>query len=63
MSPQPSQQALDIDAGRPERRWCRCGRPLTDPVSRLRGLGPECDPERRSATPQHDIDQDTIPGT
>lgn len=58
-----SQQTLDIP-GRPARRWCRrCGRELRDPVSRLRGLGPECDPDRRTPDPRHDVDQDALPGT
>lgn len=60
----PEQQALPVTTDLPRRRYCkRCGRELRDPVSRLRGKGPECDPDRRDAGPQHDVDQDTIPGT
>lgn len=55
-----------VPAGAPARRWCRgwrCGRELSDPVSRMRGYGPECDPERRTgAGREHDVDQDPLPG-
>lgn len=57
------QETLPIHPGLPRRRWCRCGRPLTDPVSRMRGLGRECDPDRRTPDPQHHVDQDPLPGT
>lgn len=41
-----------------------CRRELTDPVSRLRRLGPECDPEPRNGQgPDHHVDQDPLPGT
>ncbi|MCA1224250.1 DUF6011 domain-containing protein [Streptomyces sp. 8L] len=60
----PAQETLPVAAGIPRRRRCRrCHQPLTDPVSRMRGLGKDCDPDRRTADPQHDVDQDTIPGT
>jgi hypothetical protein len=43
--------------------WCReCKKELTDPVSRSRRLGPECDPEPRTGYDRYDIDQDPIPG-
>lgn len=59
----PEQQALPVTTGLPRRRYCkRCHQPLTDPVSRMRGLGKDCDPDRRSAGPDHQVDQDTIPG-
>lgn len=47
------------------RRYCRaCHVELTDPVSRLRELGAECDPERRTSRRRdHHVDQDAIPGT
>jgi hypothetical protein len=55
-----------IPQGAPVRRWCkgwRCGRELTDPVSRMRGYGPECDPEHRTgASREHVIDQEPLPG-
>lgn len=47
------------------RVWCRgigCGRELHDPVSRLRRLGPECDPDPRHETARFDIDQEPLPG-
>lgn len=48
------------------RVWCRgigCGKELTDPVSRLRQMGPECDPEPRTAGPaRFDVDQESLPG-
>ncbi|MFE6126706.1 DUF6011 domain-containing protein [Streptomyces sp. NPDC056437] len=48
----------------PTIRCTDCRRKLSDPVSRLRRLGPECDPERRSGTtPRHQVDQDPLPGT
>jgi hypothetical protein len=55
----------EVPSGPRRRVWCRgpgCGRELTDPVSRLRKLGPECDPEPRYASASFDIDQDAIPG-
>ncbi|CAL9669011.1 hypothetical protein SUDANB145_07314 (plasmid) [Streptomyces sp. enrichment culture] len=43
--------------------WCRrCGRELTDPVSKLRGWGSDCDPDQRIRHDRHDVDQDPIPG-
>ncbi|MFJ7297571.1 DUF6011 domain-containing protein [Streptomyces collinus] len=58
------QEALLIDPGGRARVWCRgCRRELTDPESRLRGWGEECDPEpRRGSRARFDIDQDAIPG-
>lgn len=46
-------------------RYCRrCGRELTDPISRLAGYGADCDPARRpGAAADHQVDQDPIPGT
>ncbi|WP_037805008.1 DUF6011 domain-containing protein [Streptomyces sp. NRRL F-5135] len=45
------------------RVWCQeCGRELTDPESRRRRLGPECDPDTRTSHTRHDADQDPIPG-
>jgi hypothetical protein len=57
---------MEEPPGRRARVWCRgvgCGRELTDPISRMRRLGEECDPEPRTATRQFVIDQDAIPGT
>jgi hypothetical protein len=57
------QKALLIDPGGRARVWCReCGRELTDPISRSRQLGAECDPEPRTGYDRHDVDQDPIPG-
>ncbi|MEU9578790.1 DUF6011 domain-containing protein [Streptomyces chilikensis] len=50
---------------RPRVVLCRnphCRRELTDPVSRLRGWGPECDREYRMAHQRRDVDQDPLPG-
>lgn len=46
-------------------RYCRrCGRELTDPGSRLAGYGAACDPARRPGpAPEHQVDQDPLPGT
>ncbi|MFD9004494.1 DUF6011 domain-containing protein [Streptomyces sp. NPDC059582] len=48
----------------PRRRvWCRgCRRELTDPISRMRGWGEECDPDPRRRSPRFTVDQDAIPG-
>ncbi|MFJ2202466.1 DUF6011 domain-containing protein [Streptomyces violaceusniger] len=45
--------------------WCRrCRRELFDAASRLRGWGPECDPDNRTpAAREHHVDQDPLPGT
>ncbi|WP_329125979.1 DUF6011 domain-containing protein [Streptomyces sp. NBC_01353] len=45
-------------------RYCRrCGRELTSPQSRLVGYGAACDPNRMPrATPEHEVEQDTLPG-
>jgi hypothetical protein len=57
------QKSLLIDPGTRARVWCKeCGRPLTDPVSRQRQLGAECDPDQRTGHDRHDVDQDPIPG-
>jgi hypothetical protein len=43
--------------------WCRgCRRELTDIESRRRQYGAECDPDARTRHPEHDVDQDPIPG-
>ncbi|MFF8610812.1 DUF6011 domain-containing protein [Streptomyces sp. NPDC015346] len=46
-------------------RYCRrCGRELTSPESRLSGWGPNCDPHRRpQAAPEHQVEQEPLPGT
>jgi hypothetical protein len=58
------QDRLLIDPGARARVWCQdCGAELTDPVSRRRRLGPECDPDPRTGDGgRHDVDQDPIPG-
>lgn len=57
------QKSLLIDPGGRARVWCReCHKELTDPVSRQRRLGPECDPEPRTGYDRHNVDQDPIPG-
>lgn len=57
------QKTLLIDPGARARVWCKeCGRELSDPVSRQRQLGAECDPEPRTGYDRHDVDQDPIPG-
>lgn len=49
--------------GQLRRVWCRgCRRPLTDLESKRRGWGRECDPDYRTRTPEHHVDQDPIPG-
>ncbi|MFF9632922.1 DUF6011 domain-containing protein [Streptomyces fradiae] len=60
----PEQQPLtDRPPGLPARVWCRkCKRELTDPESRRRRLGPECDPDTRIPHDRHHADQDPIPG-
>ncbi len=60
------QEALPAPVSGDRRRvsckgW-RCGRELTDPDSRRRGYGPECDPDQRGGHDRRDIDQDPIPG-
>jgi hypothetical protein len=47
----------------PTRRCRDCKRELTDPVSRLRQLGPECDPDRRNGYARHEVEQEPLPGT
>lgn len=61
------QEALaEVKSGPRRRVWCRfpgCRIELTDPISRMRGLGPEHDPEpRHAANARFDIEQDAIPG-
>jgi hypothetical protein len=61
------QETLPVVESGPRRRvWCKapgCRIELTDPISRMRGLGPEHDPEPRHApSTRFDIDQDTLPG-
>jgi hypothetical protein len=49
--------------GARRRVWCRrCGRELRDPVSRLRQMGRECDPNHPAGHDRRDVDQDPIPG-
>jgi hypothetical protein len=65
MAMQRQEALIEQPSGRRARVWCKgpgCGRELTDPVSRLRRLGPECDPEPRHESARFAIDQDTIPG-
>jgi Zn finger protein HypA/HybF involved in hydrogenase expression len=57
------QETLLIDPGERARVWCKdCGRELKDETSRMRRLGPECDPDARTGHARHDVDQDPIPG-
>jgi hypothetical protein len=58
------QEALTEQPSGPRRRvWCRgCRKELTDPDSRTRGYGPECDPDTRAGHERRDADQDPIPG-
>ncbi|MFF1916203.1 DUF6011 domain-containing protein [Streptomyces sp. NPDC058239] len=61
-----NQQQLNLDdqATGYRHRYCRkCGRPLTLLASRLKGWGPDCDPNRlpRPAA-EHHVDQDQLPG-
>lgn len=56
---------IEQPSGPRARVWCKgagCGRELTDKISRLRRLGPECDPEPRHESARFDIEQETIPG-
>lgn len=59
-----AQDALtEAPAGLPSRVYCqRCGRELTDPESRARRYGSECDPETRGGHQRRDVDQEPIPG-
>ncbi|WP_228981328.1 DUF6011 domain-containing protein [Streptomyces sp. DH12] len=43
-------------------RCRKCRRELTDPESRRRRLGPECDPDARITHDRHHVDQEPIPG-
>lgn len=55
----------EVESGPRRRVWCKgvgCHHELFDPVSRLRRMGPVCDPEPRHESARFDIDQDTIPG-
>lgn len=64
MSSRPTQDALPDTVGGRTRIYCRgCRRELTDPASRTRRYGPECDPLNQPQRHNHDIDQDPIPGT
>jgi hypothetical protein len=58
------QETLTGPVPGPRRRvWCRgCRKELSDPVSRARGWGAECDPDTRNSHESHDVDQDPIPG-
>ncbi|MFH8813105.1 DUF6011 domain-containing protein [Streptomyces hygroscopicus] len=69
MTSRPARQAPLLglpEQGRPP-VYCRnpqCRRELTDPASRLRGYGPECDPDNRTVPArEHHVDQDPLPGT
>jgi hypothetical protein len=47
------------------RVWCRgvgCHHQLYTAESRRRRYGPICDPDYRTPDPDHDVDQDPIPG-
>ena len=47
------------------RVWCKgvgCHHQLYTLESRRRGYGPTCDPDYRTTTPDHHVDQDAIPG-
>ena len=69
MTSRPTRQAPLL--GLPEQgrkpMYCRnpaCRRELTDPESRQRGYGPDCDPDNRTpAAREHHVDQDPLPGT
>ncbi|MER6844876.1 DUF6011 domain-containing protein [Streptomyces platensis] len=65
MTSRPQQSALpDTLVGGRDPIYCTiCRRELHDPVSRARRMGPECDPLNQPRTRDHDVDQDTIPGT
>lgn len=64
--PKQRQEALSgVESGPRRRVWCKapgCRIELTDPISRIRGLGPEHDPEPRHASARFDIDQEPLPG-
>ncbi|MFF9787226.1 DUF6011 domain-containing protein [Streptomyces nigrescens] len=65
MTSRPQQPALlDTSVGGQHRITCQgCRRPLTDPESRARGWGRECDPLLKNQHRNTGVDQDTIPGT
>jgi hypothetical protein len=66
MARRPAQQPTLDDtrvARLPVIRCDDCKRTLTDPVSRMRRLGPECDPDRRNGHERHEVDQEPLPGT
>nr|WP_078510685.1 DUF6011 domain-containing protein [Streptomyces himastatinicus] len=67
MTSRPARQAPLLGLPEQGRRpvYCRrCGRELSDPASRLRRYGPECDPDNHPGpTARHDVDQDPLPGT
>ncbi|MGW8375472.1 DUF6011 domain-containing protein [Actinacidiphila sp. SB3-2] len=66
--PMPESELLPDSAPVTGRRvLCRmCGQPLRDRASRLWGLGPDCRHKLSLRTapspPQHEVDQDTLPG-
>ncbi|WP_210615071.1 DUF6011 domain-containing protein [Streptomyces scabiei] len=66
MAHQQQEPLLDPPPGLRRRRWCQgpgCRRELTDQVSRMRGYGPECDPEPRTGPGrEHVVDQEPLPG-
>jgi hypothetical protein len=63
MARQQQEPLPEAPAGRRAPVWCReCRRPLKDPESRRRRLGPECDPDARTGYERRDVDQDPIPG-
>ncbi|MGW0188147.1 DUF6011 domain-containing protein [Streptomyces sp. NPDC003362] len=63
MGRQQQEPLPEAPAGRRAPVWCRgCRRPLTDRTSRLRGWGPECDPDARAGHERRDVDQDPILG-
>jgi hypothetical protein len=52
-------------SGLRRRVWCRgvgCHHELFAPESRRRGYGRVCDPDYRTTTPDHQVDQEPIPG-
>lgn len=56
---------IEQPSGTRARVWCKgvgCHHELFDPVSRLRRLGPVCDPEPRHESARFDIAQEPLPG-
>lgn len=65
MARQRQQAFPEVESGPRRRVWCKapgCRVELTDPISRMRGVGPEHDPEPRHTARRFTIDQDAIPG-